>query len=54
VDQYRSIYSKLNSLTSVTHHNYGTTVAFRRLEALFVGQTMEGMLALLGDLTSES
>lgn len=53
VEQYRSIFSKLNSLTSVTHHNYGTAVAFRRSEALFVVQTMGSTLALLGDLTTE-
>lgn len=54
VDQYRSIFSKLNGLTSVTHHNYGAAVAFRRSEALFVVQTMESMLALLGDLTTRA
>ena len=53
VEQNRSIFSKLNSLTSVTHHNYGTAVAFRRSEALFVVQTMESTLALLGGLTTE-
>lgn len=54
IDQYRTFLSKLNSLTSVTHHNYGTAVAFRRSEALFIVRLTESLLALLGDLTTES
>lgn len=52
VDQYKAVFSKVQALTSVTHHNYGSAVAFRRSEALFTVRMTECLLSLLGDLTA--
>ena len=53
VEQYRTMFSKLYSLTSASHHNYGANVSFQRSEALFTVRMTEGFLALLGELTAD-
>jgi hypothetical protein len=54
VEQYRTMFSKLQQMTSAPHHNYGAGVGFKRSEAQFAIRTTEALVALLGDLTADT
>jgi hypothetical protein len=53
-EQYSALLKALKDVTQKPHHTSTDPVAFRRSEALFVVQTVQHVLALVGDLRTTS